>query len=134
MPLLPEASDLQLGAWLTEAALRREGFAGLRQGIEPQTGLLREFWDTVYPENEDGDLEMRAAPLEWMGAYLDAAVRNAPLTRSGLGYFKFKRSACGWNRGTGKRKRRKENGTRDGHSRRQNDRRGIRFGSRGDRN
>jgi len=88
--LAARSKDLQLGAWLTEAALRREGFAGLRQGLELQTGLLREFWDTVYPENEDGDLEMRAAPLEWMGAYLDAPVRNAPLTRSGLGYFKFK--------------------------------------------
>jgi len=90
--LATRSKDLQLGAWLTEAALRREGFAGLRQGIDLQTGLLREFWDTVYPENEDGDLEMRAAPLEWMGAYLDAPLRNAPLTRSGLGYFKYKES------------------------------------------
>src|SRR5262249_11767072 len=86
------SKDLQLGAWLTEAVLRREGFAGLRQGLDLQGALLREFWDTVYPENEDGDLEMRAAPLEWMGSYLDAAVRKVPLTRWGLSYFKFKES------------------------------------------
>src|SRR6185295_14648365 len=84
--------DLQLGAWLTEAMLYQEGFSGLRQGLDLLRGLVENFWDTLYPEIEDGDLELRSAPLEWVGTRLDDPVRKAPLTRGGFSYYKFKES------------------------------------------
>lgn len=90
--LATKTKDLQLAVWITEALLRTDGFAGLRQGTDLLRGLLENFWDTLYPEIEDGDLELRAAPLEWFGGYLDAGIRKAPFTRSGLGYFKYKES------------------------------------------
>ncbi|PYT16356.1 MAG: type VI secretion system protein TssA, partial [Acidobacteria bacterium] len=65
--LATKTKDLQLGAWLTEAMLHQEGFSGLGQGLELLRGLVENFWDTLYPEMEDGDLELRAAPLEWLG-------------------------------------------------------------------
>ncbi|MCU1259122.1 MAG: ImpA domain protein, partial [Bryobacterales bacterium] len=90
--LATKTKDLQLAAWLTEAALRKDGFFGLREGLELISGLLTGFWDTVYPEIEDGDLELRSAPLEWVGSYLEGPLRKSGITRSGLGYYKYKES------------------------------------------
>src|SRR6185436_10729240 len=63
--LATKSKDLQLAAWITEAQLRLEGFSGLRQGLDLIRGLIENFWDTLYPEIEDGDLELRVAPVEW---------------------------------------------------------------------
>jgi len=90
--LAAQSKDLQLAAWLTEAVLHQEGFSGLQQGLGLMRGLIETFWDTLYPEIEDGDLELRSAPLEWVGTRLDDPVRKAPLTRSGFSYYKFKES------------------------------------------
>jgi type VI secretion system protein ImpA len=87
-----KSKDLQLGAWLTEAALRTEGFPGLLQGLKLLQGLVENFWDTLYPELEDGEADMRAAPLDWVGSRLDQAVHQVPITRSGLDWFQFKQS------------------------------------------
>jgi type VI secretion system protein ImpA len=77
--LTKKTKDLQLAAWLTEALLRRDGFGGLEQGLRLCHQLVVQYWDTLYPELEDGDAEMRAAPLEWIGLKLDTAVRLAGL-------------------------------------------------------
>jgi type VI secretion system protein ImpA len=77
------SKDLQIAAWLTEAWLRREGIAGLRQGIVLLHELLQKYWDDVYPPIEDGDVELRAAPLEWLGLKTDVAVRMAPINQAG---------------------------------------------------
>ena len=90
--LATKTKDLQLAAWLTEAALKREGVAGLREGLDLMKGLVENFWDTLYPEVEDGDLEMRAAPLEWVGSRLDKAVRDCRLTRTGFSWYQYKAS------------------------------------------
>jgi type VI secretion system protein ImpA len=90
--LATKTKDLQLGAWLTEAMLHQEGFSGLGQGLELLRGLVENFWDTLYPEMEDGDLELRAAPLEWLGTRIDDPLRKVPMTRSGLGFYKYKES------------------------------------------
>lgn len=87
-----KSKDLQLAAWLTEALLRKEGFGGLREGLELLRGLLADFWDTLYPEIEDGDLELRAAPLEWVGTSLADNVRKTAITKSGFNFYKFKES------------------------------------------
>src|SRR5690242_4088051 len=81
--LATKSKDLQLAAWLSEAMLRREGFAGFRSGLDLLVGLLEQHWDHLYPEIEDGDAEMRAAPLEWLGTKLDLSIRRVPLTRAG---------------------------------------------------
>jgi type VI secretion system protein ImpA len=90
--LATQSKDLQLAVWLAEAHLHQEGFPGLRQGLELLRGLLETFWDTLYPEIEDGDLELRSAPIEWAGTRLDDPLRKAPLTRGGFSYYKFKES------------------------------------------
>lgn len=77
------SKDLQLAAWLTEALIRTDGFGGLRQGLELCYRLLNDFWETVYPVIEDGDRELRARPLAWVGSMLDIPLQSVPLTRSG---------------------------------------------------
>ncbi len=87
--LATRSKDLQLAAWLGEAMLRREGFGSFRGMLDVTRGLLDTFWDTVYPEIEDGDLEMRAAPLEWIGLKLDLPAKMAALNRAGHSYLQY---------------------------------------------
>jgi type VI secretion system protein ImpA len=82
-----KSKDIQIAAWLTEALLKRDGIAGLRDGLELMKGLLERFWDHLHPELEDDDAEMRAMPLNWVGDYLDVPVKFAPLNKTGHGYF-----------------------------------------------
>jgi len=90
--LTNKTKDLQLAAWLTEALLRRDGIPGLKDGLELNRGLVENFWDTLYPELEDGDAEFRASPLQWVGDKLERQVKEAPLTRSKLSFYQFKES------------------------------------------
>lgn len=77
--LLNKSKDLQLAAWYTEASLKKNGFAGLRDGLALCLGLLEKFWDTLYPELEDGDVETRSAPLGFVGTKLDIPLKLLPV-------------------------------------------------------
>src|ERR1700753_224756 len=72
------SKDLQVAAWLSEALLYTEHFAGLERGLTLCHKLLDTFWDTVHPAIEDGDLELRAAPLEWVGSFLVFPLKSVP--------------------------------------------------------
>jgi type VI secretion system protein ImpA len=87
-----KSKDLQLAAWLTEALLRREGFGGLAAALTMLKGMLTQFWDGLYPEIEDGDLELRATPLDWVGGRLELAVKGVPLSKAGHSYWQYKES------------------------------------------
>lgn len=87
--LATKTKDLQLAAWLAEALLRREGLTGLRDVLDLSYGFIDKFWDGLFPEIEDDDLEMRAAPLQWMGDKLDLPVKMAPITAGGLSWVQY---------------------------------------------
>lgn len=87
-----KSKDLQLAAWLVEATLRKEGFAGLAAGVQLCKGLVETFWDSLYPEAEEGDLELRAAPLDWIGLKLDEPVRSTALNRDGHNWYQYTQS------------------------------------------
>jgi len=86
------SKDLQLAAWLTEALLQTERFPGLRQGIALCQQLMTEFWDTIYPEIEDGDREFRASPLSWIGSMLELPLRSVPIANNGFSSIIYKES------------------------------------------
>src|ERR1035438_8356255 len=66
--LAKRGKDLQIAVWLVDAHIRKEGFAVLAPGFQFLHDLLEQYWDTLYPEiDEDGDMEVRAAPLNWLG-------------------------------------------------------------------
>lgn len=87
--LATKTKDLQIAAWLTEAILWREGYSGFRSGLELIVNMIEQFWDTVYPEIEDGDCELRAAPLGWLGSKLDIAVKKVPLNKAGHDWLRY---------------------------------------------
>jgi len=74
--LATKSKDLQIAVWLIEALIKSEHFTGLRAGLDLISGLIGNFWDGLYPEIEDGDLELRAAPLDWLGSRMDASLRS----------------------------------------------------------
>ena len=77
--LTKKTKDLQIAAWLTEASLKQRGFAGLKDGLALCLGLVEKFWDTIYPEIEDGDAESRGAPLGFVGTKLDLPLKLVPM-------------------------------------------------------
>ncbi len=90
--LATRSKDLQLAAWLTEAAIRQRGFDGLQEGISLPHALVDQFWDHLYPELEDGDAELRATPLDWMANKITDLLRTLKLTKDGYSYLKYKES------------------------------------------
>lgn len=87
--LATQSKDLQLAAWLTEAYFKKEGFAAFRECLVMLRQLVETFWDTIYPEIEDGDAEFRATPLAWIGNF-DLQIKMAPITRGGLSAFDYR--------------------------------------------
>jgi len=77
--LTNKTKDLQIAAWLTEAMLKKQGFSGLRGGLVLCHGLIEKFWDTLYPELEDGDASSRGAPLGFVGSKLEIPLRLVPV-------------------------------------------------------
>src|SRR5271163_2777776 len=59
--LATKTKDLWLVAWLTEALISRDKFAGLRDGLDTLRAFLEGFWEPLYPGLEEGDAELRAA-------------------------------------------------------------------------
>ncbi len=90
--LATKSKDLQLAAWLTEAMLRREGFAAFGGSLAVIAGLIDNFWDTLYPELEDGDVELRATPVEWISTKFDDLIRQVPIVKGGHSFLKYKES------------------------------------------
>ena len=90
--LSARTKDVQIAAWLTEAMLVREHVAGLREALDLLKGFLDNFWDTLHPEIEDDDVEIRSAPLGWIGSKLGDTVKRLPITKSKLDLFKYQES------------------------------------------
>ncbi|HXG18253.1 MAG TPA: type VI secretion system protein TssA [Methylomirabilota bacterium] len=83
--LANKSKDLQIAAWLTKALVKRHGFAGLRDGLQLLRELQERFWDSLYPELEDGDAEFRTGPLEGLNSSLPLPIRQIAITQSGDG-------------------------------------------------
>jgi len=90
--LATQSKDLQLAVWLSEAYFKKEGFPLLRDSLVLLRQLIETFWDTIYPEVEEGDAEFRATPLSWLGNF-DLQIRMAPITKGGLSAVDLKVSA-----------------------------------------
>jgi type VI secretion system protein ImpA len=90
--LSKQSKDLQVAAWLTESLANLEGFSGLRQGLEVVRGLLETFWDSIYPQIDDGDLDLRSMPLSWLGTQLGSTVRSAPILNGGYNWYNHRSS------------------------------------------
>src|SRR5262245_47547082 len=84
--LTSTSRDLMTAARLTEALVMTEGFAGLRDGLCLMRRMMEECWDRMHPDIEDGDLEVRAAPFNWLddldrGALFPRKLLLVPMVR-----------------------------------------------------
>jgi type VI secretion system protein ImpA len=87
--LTGKSKDLQIAVWLLEALIKIEGFDGLNVGLQVLSGLMENFWETLYPEIEDDDLDYRVGPLEFMNEKLWLAVKQVPLTEPAAGGYSW---------------------------------------------
>ncbi len=78
--LTQKSKDLQIAIWLMEALVKTEGLPGLNEGLRVIKGLMETFWDHLYPEIEDDDLDYRVGPLEFMNEKLWMPIKGVPLT------------------------------------------------------
>lgn len=83
--LATRSKDLQVGAWLAEALVRLHGFVGLRDGLRVMRGLQLNFWDGLFPEPDEGDLEARGNSLAWLDRQLSLALKGVALTEGAGG-------------------------------------------------
>jgi type VI secretion system protein ImpA len=67
---------------LTEALGHLHGFAGVRDGLRLMNELQDRFWDSYYPQLEDGDVETRWGPFEFLNneRLLPLIIRSVPVT------------------------------------------------------
>jgi type VI secretion system protein ImpA len=79
------SKDLQIASWLSEALVKVHNFAGLRDGIKLLAGLQENFWDSLHPEIDEGDMEGRGNAIAWFDIQAAAAVKASPIT-GGNGY------------------------------------------------
>lgn len=83
--LTSQTKDIQVAVWLTEALVKLHGFVGFRDGVQLVTKLQENFWDTLHPVIEDGDMEGRANAISWLDSQGATFVQGIPLT-AGAGY------------------------------------------------
>jgi type VI secretion system protein ImpA len=78
--LIKKTKDLQLAAWLTEALIKTEGFSGLYNGLKIFSGFINDYWGHVYPLIEDGDLDFRIGPIDFLNEKLSSVIKQVPIT------------------------------------------------------
>lgn len=91
--LKTQTKDLQVAAWLTEGLIKQHGFAGIRDGLKLMRGLQENFWETLFPEIDEDELEARANALEFLDRQSSIAIKEIPLTSTGgFNYFNWEES------------------------------------------
>lgn len=87
--LANHAKDLEVASWLVEALVRRQGFSGLRDGLQVLTGIAENFWEACFPELDEDGVEGKltsVSGLSGSGAVgtLIQPVRLTPLTHGSM--------------------------------------------------
>jgi type VI secretion system protein ImpA len=74
--------DVKIAGFLVEALVRQHGLPGARDGFRLLRQLQETFWDSLHPQIEEGDLEGRIVPLEWLNGKLPAVLKEVAVTRT----------------------------------------------------
>ncbi len=86
------SKDVSLAVSLAEAQLRREGYAGFAAACDAIRGIAEQYWEGCFPQIEDDDLELRAAPIERLGTKSDFVIKSVALCKAGHDFWKYKQS------------------------------------------
>lgn len=82
--LCRKTKDLQVAAWLLEAEVNQHGFAAIAPGLLLLDGLLREYWDDLYPQDADSGGEHRANILRSLNNRLPFVLKQLAMTSTGM--------------------------------------------------
>lgn len=75
-----KSKDLQIAIWLLEAQINKWGFAAIGPCIHFIQLLCETFWDSLFPEIEDDDLEYRTNLIVWVNQKLLPTVKQLSIT------------------------------------------------------
>ena len=81
--LTSRSKDLQLAAWLLEAWIQLDSFAGTARGIELMRRLCFAYWEEMYPAL-DADMASRLAPIQWVNDKLSRRLRLLRVTQPAM--------------------------------------------------
>lgn len=91
--LKTQTKDLQIAVWFSEALAKIHGFVGLRDSLKLVSGFQENFWDTLYPEIDDGDMEARANALAFLDKQMADIIKEKPITQGdGLTWINWEES------------------------------------------
>lgn len=79
--LTSQTKDLQIAGYLTEALVKQYQFVGLRDSLKLMSGLQEHFWETLFPEIDEGDMEGRANAVAFMDTQTSYAIKEAKITQ-----------------------------------------------------
>lgn len=74
-----QTKDLQIAVWLCEALVGQNEFAGFRDGLHLVRRLEEEFWDNLYPEIDEGDMEARANAIDFLNTKISLFIKKLSL-------------------------------------------------------
>ena len=78
--LASKSKDLQIAIWLLEAQVNKWGFAAIGPCINFIQLLCEQFWVSLYPEIDDGDIEYRTNLIAWLNEKLQPTIKQLPIT------------------------------------------------------
>ncbi len=83
--LVESSKDLQVTAWMIEAQVRLQGFAGLRDGLKLFGQLCDQFWDDIHPRPDEDGVITTVAPMAGLNGEdadgpLVVAIKRIPVT------------------------------------------------------
>ncbi len=79
--LTKQAKDLEITAYLIEALVRLNGFAGLRDGFQLTRELIEKYWDGLFPLPDEEGIDTRVAPLTGLNGDDAEGTLIAPISR-----------------------------------------------------
>ena len=79
--LSTKTKDLEIAAWFTEALLRSDGLDGFSAGLELMSGLVEQYWDSLFPLPDEDGIETRLAPIATLNGRSGDGTLIQPLRR-----------------------------------------------------
>lgn len=78
--LTNKSKDLQIAIWLLEAQINMWGFAAIGPCVHFIQLLCEQYWSTMHPEIDDGDIEYRTNLILWLNEKLQPTIKQLPIT------------------------------------------------------
>ncbi len=90
--LLHRSKDLWLAVWFGEARIHLDGFGAIRPALTLLLSLQQVFWTDLYPQLEEADDALRAAPIQWALQHFAILLSTIPTLTTKHNFLDYKRT------------------------------------------